>query len=119
MPKKVPFRVIYCVGWEDDYPPKDLEVWRETDSTRSANSMYPQPPGAVGCHGFCLLVSFTSGLSPFQVQSPFIKGWRSPRYSTAEHGAVSIPLLVVSLQLVCMCGMDMRLLCVRGLRSCI
>ena len=27
MPKKVPFRVIYCTGWEDDYPPKDLEVW--------------------------------------------------------------------------------------------
>ena len=26
MPKKVPFRVIYCTGWEDDYPPKDLEV---------------------------------------------------------------------------------------------
>ena len=28
MPKKVPFRVIYCTGWEDDYPPKDLEVRR-------------------------------------------------------------------------------------------
>lgn len=26
MPKKVPFRVVYCTGWEDDYPPKDLEV---------------------------------------------------------------------------------------------
>ena len=26
IPKKVPFRVIYCTGWEDDYPPKDLEV---------------------------------------------------------------------------------------------
>lgn len=31
MPKKVPFKVVYCTGWEDDYPPKDLEV-------RAANS---------------------------------------------------------------------------------
>ncbi len=30
MPKKIQFRVVYCTGWEDDYPPKDLEVsWRE------------------------------------------------------------------------------------------
>ena len=26
MPKKVSFKVVYCTGWEDDYPPKDLEV---------------------------------------------------------------------------------------------
>jgi len=26
MPKKVPFKVVYCSGWEDDYSPKDLEV---------------------------------------------------------------------------------------------
>lgn len=31
MPKKVPLRVIYCTGWEDDYPPKDLEVREETE----------------------------------------------------------------------------------------
>ena len=26
MPKKILFRVVYSTGWEDDYPPKDLEV---------------------------------------------------------------------------------------------
>lgn len=62
MPKKVPFRVVANSGWEDEYPAKDLEVRK--------------PPLVVA-------IEFVYYLH-MQVQSPFIKGWRSPRYSVIK-----------------------------------
>ena len=66
MPKKVPFKVVYCTGWEDDYPPKDLEV-------RAANSCDDEFSVRL------LWLLFTTDCCPPQVHSPFVKGWRSPR----------------------------------------
>lgn len=37
MPKKVPFKVVYCSGWEDDYSPKDLEVRVELEVLTNFN----------------------------------------------------------------------------------
>lgn len=50
-------------GWEDEYPAKDLEVRK--------------PPLVVA-------IEFVYYLHMLQVQSPFIKGWRSPRYSVIK-----------------------------------
>lgn len=86
MPKKIPFRVIYCTGWEDDYPPKDLEVW-ERDRSPAATQIASSAVHVIGCHGFCAIDFLIP--SP-QVHSPFIKGWRSPRYARDRNNIIYI-----------------------------
>ena len=32
MPRKVPFKVVHCSGWDDEFAPKDLEVRAKTQT---------------------------------------------------------------------------------------
>ena len=57
MPKRVPFRVIYSSGGDEGYSAKELEVQKL----------------------LVLLWSLFTRRYSLQVQSPYSKGWRSPR----------------------------------------
>ena len=74
MPKKVSFRVVSCSGWEDQFPAKQLEV-----SLRACVELSVAMVFVYASNGKSAMAIIIQSLF-LQVQSPFVRGWRSPRY---------------------------------------
>ena len=64
MPKKISFRVVYCTGYEDDFPPKDLEVSFKTPEVVLLISRQRVVVAMVFVYTLLLLPSIIIGAQP-------------------------------------------------------